>query len=187
MKRVLITGMSGTGKSTVIAALSALGYKAVDTDDDWPRWVMPVPDSEAADPGSAALDWVWREDRMQQLLSTEDTDLLFVSGCRTNQGKFYPQFDHVILLTAPPALIAERLRTRTTNSYGKDPMELAAALRFKETVEPGLRASASLEIDTGTPVEDVLMPMLDAVQPDRHQGRGGGEIRGDAGGRRSER
>lgn len=35
MKRVLLTGMSGTGKSSVIEALAALGYKAVDTDDGW--------------------------------------------------------------------------------------------------------------------------------------------------------
>jgi hypothetical protein len=33
MKRVLLTGMSGTGKSTVINELTARGYKAVDTDD----------------------------------------------------------------------------------------------------------------------------------------------------------
>lgn len=31
MKRVLLTGMSGVGKSTVAERLSALGYKAVDT------------------------------------------------------------------------------------------------------------------------------------------------------------
>ena len=33
MKRVLLTGMSGTGKSTVINELAARGYQAVDTDD----------------------------------------------------------------------------------------------------------------------------------------------------------
>ena len=35
MKRVLLTGMSGTGKSSVIRELAALGYKAIDTDDGW--------------------------------------------------------------------------------------------------------------------------------------------------------
>ena len=35
MRRVLLTGMSGTGKSTVIRALSARGFKAVDTEDGW--------------------------------------------------------------------------------------------------------------------------------------------------------
>lgn len=35
MKRVLLTGMSGTGKSTVIDKLAEGGYRAVDT--DYPR------------------------------------------------------------------------------------------------------------------------------------------------------
>jgi dephospho-CoA kinase len=32
VKRVLLTGMSGTGKATVIEELPARGYKAFDTD-----------------------------------------------------------------------------------------------------------------------------------------------------------
>src|SRR5579862_3591619 len=111
MKRVLITGMSGTGKSSVIQALAAHGYKAVDTDYGW---------SERGPDG----DWVWREDRIERLLSTEDSDILFLSGCATNQGKFYPQFNHIILLSAPAAVLLERLDNRTTNTYGKTPEEL---------------------------------------------------------------
>lgn len=33
MKRVLLTGMSGTGKSTVIRELAARGYRAIDAGD----------------------------------------------------------------------------------------------------------------------------------------------------------
>jgi ABC-type multidrug transport system fused ATPase/permease subunit len=33
MKRVLLTGMSGTGKSTVVNRLAELGYQAFDSDD----------------------------------------------------------------------------------------------------------------------------------------------------------
>ena len=118
MKRILITGMSGTGKSSVIAELAARGYKAVDADSpEYSEWVEVSGDTSAlGSPEWGTKDWVWREDRVQELLSTEDADLLFVSGCAANMGKFLPQFDHVVLLSAPAEVIVERLATRTTNS-----------------------------------------------------------------------
>lgn len=40
VKRVLFTGMSGTGKSPLIGEFAARGYKAVDVDaDTWSEWV----------------------------------------------------------------------------------------------------------------------------------------------------
>jgi len=158
MKRILITGMSGTGKSTVIRALAERGYKAVDTDSD--KWSMWADDTIEANTGP---DWIWREDRIQQLLSTEDADILFVSGCKTNQGTFYPQFDHIILLSAPVELIIERLMTRTTNSYGKHPDELAQVLHYLETVEPLLRRGATVEVDTSAPLDHVVQTILKYV------------------------
>jgi len=48
MKRILITGMSGTGKSTVIEQLATLGYKAVDLDnDEFSEWVDVDPDTSS--------------------------------------------------------------------------------------------------------------------------------------------
>jgi shikimate kinase len=164
MKRVLVTGMSGTGKSTVIRELAARGYKAVDTDsDEWSEWVTVVEDGPAR--LAAEPDWVWREDRIRRLLATEDADALFVSGCKSNQGKFYAQFDHVVLLSAPAELIVERLATRTNNPYGKHPDELARVLRHLQTVEPLLRRGASLEVDTSAPVAQVVATILGLVRP----------------------
>mgnify|MGYP003902087583 CR=1 FL=1 len=146
-----MTGMSGTGKSTVIQRLSELGYKAVDLDH--PDW------SEHDEEG----DWIWREDRVRRLLADFDGDILFVSGCATNQVKFRPMFDHVILLSVPAEVIVERLRSRTNNPYGKRPEEVAEVLGYIKTVEPLLRRAADYEIVTTVPVEEVISKILRSV------------------------
>lgn len=151
LKRILLTGMSGTGKSTLVGRLRALGYQAVDVDDEgWTR--------VAADGG-----WVWQEDRIEQLLECHESGTLFLSGCAESQVRFYPRFDHIVLLSAPPAVLEERLRLRTNNPYGKRPEELAAVLEYRETVEPLLRASADHEVDTTPPLEMVLDRLLYVV------------------------
>ena len=162
MKRVLLTGMSGTGKSTVICELTARGYKAVDADsDEWSKWVdYVVTPGELGSPVEPNRDWVWREDRIQSLLSMEDADILFVSGCAMNMVEFYPQFDHVILLSAPATVIVERLATRTNNPYGKHPDEVARVLDLIQTIEPLLRNAAGYEIDTSAPLDQVVAAVL---------------------------
>jgi shikimate kinase len=162
VKQVLITGMSGTGKSTVIAALAARGYRAVDTDEEGLSELVSVPGDEPTglDPGQ---DWVWRQDRIRALLATHESGILFLGGCAPNQGRFYPQFDHVILLSAPAATIAHRLATRTTNPYGKRPEDIARTLELMETIEPLLRRGADHEIDTTRPLHEVVTDILHLV------------------------
>lgn len=177
MLRVLVTGMSGTGKSTLLEKLAARGYKTVETDAEptlrtfVPQFGDPRPvrrnyASNSADYAEVADrdgEWIWNEDRIQQLLSTEDAEILFVCGTVRNQRKFYPQFDHIILLTAPIPIITERVRTRTNNPYGKHPDQLADILSNVENVEPLLRDGATMAIDTSAPIEDVVRKVLDAV------------------------
>jgi hypothetical protein len=100
----------------------------------------------------------WREDRIAALLA-EDGPLI-VSGTTRNQVVFYPLFDHIVLLSAPSEELVERLRTRTTNPYGKDPAQIAETLEYLDTVEPLLREAATLEVVTTLPVARVADVVL---------------------------
>jgi shikimate kinase len=165
MKRILLTGLSGTGKSTVIDELAARGYKAVDLDsEEYSEWIPYTPTSATDIPVEPTRDWVWREDRVQELLLTNNADVLFVSGCAVNMGKFLSQFDHVILLSAPAQVIVDRLTNRTNNQYGKQPEEMERVLAQIETVEPLLREASGHEINTSAAIKEVIVRVLQITQ-----------------------
>ena len=157
MTVIFVTGMSGTGKSTALAELARRGHRAVDTDDQ--GWTEKVPSDE--DAGWAVL---WREDRIDALLSRHSGGALFISGCVANQGSFYSRFDQIVLLSAPEYVILERIANRTTNDFGKTDAERALILHHLRTVEPLLRAGATAEIDTRRPVNDVADALEDMTE-----------------------
>ncbi|GAA2780979.1 AAA family ATPase [Crossiella cryophila] len=148
MAKVLITGMSGTGKSSALELLAERGHRTVDTDTEaWSHWVS----DEDGEP-----DWVWREQAITELLTGHGEGDLFVAGCKSNQADFYPLFDHIVLLSAPAEVLLARIAARTTNPYGKTPEERAAILEHLAFVEPLLRESATLEINTTAPLAEVV-------------------------------
>lgn len=156
MKRILITGMSATGKSSVIDALRERGYRAVDLDT--PQWSEYRVLEEGAE---AEAHWSWKEDRVETLLSTEDVDVLFVAGCAPNQGMFYPYFDRVVLLTASEQVTRNRLATRTSNNFGKTEDELIKVLADKSEFEERLEAGSDVVIETDTrPLDSVVDQIL---------------------------
>ena len=150
-----MTGMSGTGKSTALSELRRRGFEVVDTDEPgWSEWSVEED------------GLVWREDRITELLGRDGDVTLYVSGTVSNQWRFYPEFDAVVLLSAPVEVLLERIARRTTNDYGKSPEERGLVLAHLAEVEPLLRATCTHEIDAAQLLDEVVEELVAiGVQP----------------------
>jgi hypothetical protein len=125
VRTVLVTGMSGAGKSTALAELRRRGYGTVDNGDG---------------------------------------PTLYVSGTVSNQGRFYPLFHAVVLLSAPADGLMSRIAARTTNPYGKVAAERALVARDLAEAEPRLRATCTHEVDATLPVDRVVSRLIEIRQ-----------------------
>ena len=77
-----------------------------------------------------------------------------------NQSKFYDRFTAVVLLSAPADVILDRIERRTTNNYGKTPVERAMILDDLARVEPLLRESCTHELDASRPLDEVVADLI---------------------------
>ena len=138
--------MSGVGKSSLLQELARRGYRTVDTDyGDYHETV----DGER----------LWREDRIAALLAERPLSYRARRAIRLCSIRI----STTSCCCAPSEVLVERLRTRTTNPYGKDPAQVAETLDYLETVEPLLREAATLEVVTTIPVgqvADIVLPTV---------------------------
>lgn len=162
MNRILITGMSGTGKSAVIRELAGRGHDTRDLDDPaWSEWIAAAPADELTP--VAGRDWVWREAKVRALLTEPRNEPLFVSGCASNMYLLYPLFETIVLLSAPVDTLMERLVRRGPDGFGHRADERRKMAALVAEVEPLLRRAATLEIDSRQPVAATAEAILRAV------------------------
>ena len=84
MRRILITGMSGVGKSAVIEELARRGYDAIDLDHpDWSHYRRPDPDGPVT---ATEPEWMWHEGSVDELLDEDRAEVLYLSGARRTRA-----------------------------------------------------------------------------------------------------
>ncbi|WP_375389558.1 AAA family ATPase [uncultured Amnibacterium sp.] len=151
MAVVLITGMSGAGKSTALAGLAGAGFETVDTDG--PGWIERV-DGEP----------LWRPERIDEALDRPRTGPLILLGTVANQGSWAHRFDAVVLLTAPVEVLVRRLHDRLPGEFGAAEGDRAQVAEDTAEVEPRLRAMATHVVDTSGDPADVVAALVAIVE-----------------------
>jgi broad-specificity NMP kinase len=120
--KVLITGSSTTGKTSVIHELQRRGYTAVDGDNDPELVRLEVKETgEPARWPRGYVDWSYyswnlQKPALEKILAQDET--VIIGGIFGNQADFYGLFDMLIVLTMDSGTYGDRLKHRPRREVG---------------------------------------------------------------------
>ncbi|HEX4223994.1 MAG TPA: AAA family ATPase [Pseudonocardiaceae bacterium] len=171
MPLVWVTGSSGVGKSTVCSLLKSRGEPAFDADwEGYNHWVDRESGEVVIDPPyPSPAGWLdrfgWRISRteVEALVARTGGKVAFLVGTVENEVDVWDLFDLVICLVADNETLRDRLLARTSNAFGKNPEELAAALGYNEAAEATYRRFGATIIDGRRPVAEVADAVIAAA------------------------
>jgi dephospho-CoA kinase len=175
MALIYITGLSGSGKSTVCKELIKRGYEAHDADSEgFNRWCnrktgLPVIKwlhSKNADKSEKWTDdYAWDTSRIKvrKLAKRAKNKLIFLCGISANEETVLGLFAKVICLAIDKKTLKYRLATRTTNDFGKAPHQLKKVLEWHGAYLDKKLEKGAIAIDATQPIEKVTQQVLDII------------------------
>lgn len=166
-KAYLITGIAGSGKSTIKQSLVDLGYTAYDIDDGMAHWVnrttkFTTPYNPDLVPMTDGHDWLVNKPALTHAISSDD--VVFICGSAHDLYQYKEHFTEIFLLQYPSEdAVKTRLLSRTNNSYGKDPKELESILGYWKAYEQKYIERSATTIDCTEPLAETLRKLITTV------------------------
>lgn len=144
----LISGLPGTGKSSVCIELQNRGYRAIDADR-----IFGYQDD---------ADWLWDEEKVERILD-DNSDEVFICGSASNRDKYISKFDKVFILYVDDQTLRHRLLNRTNNNFGKNLDVLTRQIERNQGVKEYSIKRGRVVVDATQPVKDVVDDILAQV------------------------
>ncbi len=170
--KALITGIAGTGKSTIARALNERGIPAMDLHDVPDLFVWQdkktgkiVPYSPVHEQGwFDTVDRICNIDKLKELFAQRGDIVMSGSTSGSNQKEFFSQFDRIILLQADPLTIVHRMQTRTNKSgYGKTEAEQKDNIEWQEEYDSLLISLGAMPVSTEGGLDDAVNRIIKAL------------------------
>ncbi|MEI7810745.1 MAG: AAA family ATPase [bacterium] len=171
MKKIYITGISGTGKSAIAEELNKKGIYTIDVDSDKHNlcsWKNKETKENVYFEYGMGLDWMedhgWYCDieKLKGMLNVPE-DIIVVVGLTTNQNEYLNLFDKVFLLQCSEETFLNRLKTRTSNDFGKHPLEENYILNMYKDLEKDLIEKGAIAINAEGPIETVVGSIISKI------------------------
>ena len=170
MNKIYITGVSGTGKTTIANALNEKGIKSYSIDEvpDLCHWVNKY--SGKIVDYEAKLDrtfinshqWVCNVDVLKRLV--DQKGLVVVLGLADNQNEFLSLFDKVFVLQCKPETFIKRILSRTDNVFGQDETAQQYLLSTYQKFEIDALKNGAVSVDVEEPLDRVVKNISAQIQ-----------------------
>lgn len=144
-RNYLISGLPGTGKTSVCTELLRRGYRAIDADRLFGY--------------QQKSDWLWDEEKIERALR-DTSEEVFICGSASNRDKYMPNFNKVFILYVDDQTLQARLLGRTNNNFGKDPDIIARQLKRNQGVKEYSIKRGRIIIDAARPIGVVVDEIL---------------------------
>jgi hypothetical protein len=165
---ILITGVPGSGKSSVAEELSRRGYSALDADEiaSLSGWVSVVEPGERPSEASANWftnhRWEWNASHLDELVAQIGDDTLFICGSASNLEELVARFSKIIALEIDVATLSDRLDAidRSHGFPGGDGQTSEQIGRWLPTDQDRLRELGADMVDGRRSVREVVNQIL---------------------------
>lgn len=163
----LVTGVSGTGKSTVLKELQKRNFSGLGIDETpglsyWVDKQAGHPLSEKANFTKEFLskhDWVCDVALVEAILR-DSSKPVFLCGSSDNIQNCIKLCDTVFLLECPVEVSLERIKQREGNEYGKSEAAQTALRGYYQAYNKECLALGAISIDATQPIDKVVEDML---------------------------
>ena len=168
MSAVLITGMSGAGKSTIAQALARRGLASLDADGD-PLLARSVDcDGKVVEDPSipdfawlARHSWAWDPARLDVLIRTAAPATLYICGGAANEIELADRFTQMFLLEMDePTMLARLDAPSRDNEWGRIGDTREHLRRRLPGHQDRLRAFGAIPIEARQPLDQVVDAIL---------------------------
>jgi adenylate kinase family enzyme len=170
MPLYLITGLPGSGKSTVCDELKRRGYEAYDGDHDhlahWfdqagniAQYAGEERTPEFLQTHTRAIPKETIKEVAEKALKTD----VFISNDPENEDELAPYFAHIFALILDEDAREQRVASRTNSTYGKLPHERARDQARRPLAERRYELPNYTKVDASAPTAEIVDSILQHV------------------------